>query len=210
MARQVKASVISGDIVGSSRLRKNRRAKLQVLLDDFFKQAKKQWPDWRAEQYRGDSLQVVLTTSRENALRIALLLHTKLAAQKFYIRLAIGTGTVSFGGNDVITSDGTAFQASGLRLDAMKKNGEIIGVAGNDESFTREWNVHSASLNFILRRVSVPQAEAVHLQLQNRTQTAIAKQLKIRQPSVNQRLQIAGGHVLQAIVRRFEDVAQHS
>ncbi len=86
----------------------------------------------------------------------------------------------------------------------IKKNNELIAVTAEDDAFNKEWQVHSASLNFLLQRLSPAQAEALHLQLQNMKQEDIAKKLKISQPSVHQRLQAAGANVITRIVERFE------
>lgn len=204
--RLTKAAVITGDVIGSSQLSPAARKKLQQQLQGFFTQARKQWPGIKAEQYRGDSLQVVLTQHRDQALRIALLLQSHLAREKFHIRIAIGIGTISFTGKTVITSDGTAFQASGTWLDELKKKGEVISIAGHPAAFTDEWQVHSAALNYLVQHWSVQQAEAIYLQLQNMTQATIARRLRIKQPSVYQRLQLAGGAVVQKILQRFESV----
>jgi hypothetical protein len=206
MANEQKAAVISGDIIGSSLIKPAARKKLQQLLDSFFSHAVKQWPDLQAEQYRGDSQQAILTDNRLAALRIALMLQSYLIREKFKIRMAIGVGEINFKSKQVVTSDGTAFQASGPYLDALSKSGEVISIAGHDEDFSSEWQVHSASLNYIIEHWSPQQAEAVYLQLQDHTQAAIAKKLKIKQPSVHQRLQGAGWPVVQKILYRFESV----
>lgn len=201
-----KAAVITGDVTGSSQLTTAARKKLQLRLQQFFRYAAKQWPGIKAEQFRGDSLQLVTTTHRASALRIALQLQSFLAMEKFYLRTAIGTGNISFTSNKVVTSDGTAFQASGRHLDELKKEGEVISIAGAQPTFTNEWQVHSASLDFLIRKWSPEQAEAIYLQLQHLTQAAIARKLNISQPSVHQRLQLAGGNVVQKILQRFEAV----
>ena len=172
----------------------------------FFEQVAKEWPDLRAQQYRGDSVQVVFTTNRIAALRAALLLQSFMRRETFKIRLAVGVGKISYQSKNVITSDGSAFQASGPYLDELTKSGEVISIAGNDNDFTSEWQVHSASLNYIIQRWTSQQAAAIHLQLQDHTQQAIAKKLKIKQPSVHQRLQAAGWPVVQKILDRFESV----
>jgi len=206
MANEQKAAVISGDIIGSSLIKPAARKKLLQLLDSFFSHAVVQWPDLQSEQYRGDSLQATLTENRLAALRIALMLHSYLIKENFKIRMAVGVGEINFKSKQVITSDGTAFQASGPYLDALAKSGEVISIAGDDEDFTSEWLVHSAALNYIIEHWSQQQAEAVYLQLQDHTQAAIAKKLKIKQPSVHQRLQGAGWPVVQKILYRFESV----
>jgi hypothetical protein len=206
MANISRAAVISGDIIGSSQLKSTSRKKLQQLLDVFFENTTLEWSDMQAEQYRGDSIQIILTGNRLAALRITLLLQTCLIKENFKIRMAIGVGDITFKGPQVVTSDGSAFQTSGPYLDALGKSGEMISIASVDEEFTSEWQVHSASINYILERLTQQQAEAVYLQLQDHTQASIAKKLKIKQPSVHQRLQAAGWPVVQKILTRFESV----
>jgi hypothetical protein len=206
MAALPKAAVISGDIVGSSYLKPASRRKLQHLLDMFIDEYVQAYPDLQVQQYRGDSIQGVLTTNRTSALRLTLLLHSYLIKYSFKMRLAIGVGEISYKSKQVITSDGSAFQASGPFLDALVKSGEILSIAGNNDDFTNEWQVHSSSLNYLIQHWSIQQAEAVYLQLRELTQEAIAQQLKIKQPSVYYRLQAAGWHVVHKILTRFESV----
>jgi hypothetical protein len=200
-----KAIVISGDIVGSSFLKPGSRRKLQGLLDFFFEQMGETLPDLEVQQYRGDSIQAILTTNRTEALRLTMLLHSYLIQYAFKMRLAIGVGEIKYKGKDVVTSDGSAFQASGPALDALLKTGELISIAG-DEDFTSEWQVHSSSLNYFIQHWSIQQAEAMHLQLGHLTQEAIAQKLKIKQPAVYYRLQGAGSIVVNKILTRFESV----
>lgn len=202
----IKAIVVSGDIVGSSLLKAAARKKLQQRLDSFFEMAQEKWPDLYVQQYRGDSIQGYLLVYRPVALRFTLMLHSYLLRDEFKMRLSVGVGKLTFKSNTVITSDGTAFHISGTRLDAITKTGDLISIAGTNEDFTREWQVHSASLNFIIERWTPQQAEAIYLQLQGERQQTIARELKITQPSVHQRLQGAGWPVVQKILHRFESV----
>src|SRR5438067_11541275 len=112
MSNYSRAAVISGDIIGSSQLKPASRKKLQQLLSSFFEGTTLEWHDMQAQQYRGDSIQITLTVNRLAALRIALLLQTCLIKDNFKIRLAIGIGDITFKSGEVITSDGSAFQAS--------------------------------------------------------------------------------------------------
>ena len=152
MATEQKAIVVSGDVVGSSLLKPAARKKLQQLLDAFFEQAVKQWSDLHVQQYRGDSIQGVFTTNRLAALRFVLLLQSYLGKEKYKMRLSVGVGDITFKSKSVVTSDGTAFQVSGLNLDAITKSGELIIIAGADDDFTSEWQVHSEALNYIIER----------------------------------------------------------
>ncbi len=199
-----KAVAITGDVVRSTRLPIRRRKKLQERIEEFSQINLKQYSDLQIQQYRGDSIQATLTINKAKALSLALLLQSFLITDYFKIRIAIGFGEISFTGKDIITSDGTALRLSGMQVDELKKNNELIAVTAEDDAFNKEWQVHSASLNFLLQRLSPAQAEALHLQLQNMKQEDIAKKLKISQPSVHQRLQAAGANVITRIVERFE------
>jgi len=199
-----KAVAITGDVVASSKLETEQRKQLQGLIENFTAIFTKEYPDLSLQQYRGDSLQATLTTNRAQALSISLQLQCCLITEGFYIRLALGAGDISYEGSSVLTSDGTAFQQSGPLADELKKRSELIAITAQDKNFAAEWLVHSASLNFLLQKLSPAQAEALYLLLQDTKQEDIAKALKISQPSVHQRLQAAGAHVFIRIIQRFE------
>lgn len=203
-AKKLKAVVISGDVIASSRLKPLQRKKLQTKLDKFAQIYSKLYPDLQFQQYRGDSLQATLSKNRVHALNVALQLQNFLLTEEFKIRVALGVGEISFQSKDVITSDGSAFQLSGPLLDDIKKRNAIIGITALNTEFAAEWKVHSESLNFLLQRLSAAQAEALYHLLQNKKQEEIAKALKITQPSVHQRLQAAGAQVFTSIIQRFE------
>jgi len=167
VAKTVSAIVITGDIIASSKLSLAARKKLQNKIDSFIKGISATMPDFKAEQFRGDSVQCILTKNRLSALRTAVSLYCYLAPEDFKIRQSIGIGEISYSGNNVVTSDGTAFRISGENIDELKKRNELISIASTETSFNEEWKVHSASLNYLLERLSNPQAEALYLQLQN-------------------------------------------
>ena len=206
MAKTVSAVIITGDIIASSKFSPVKRKKLQNRITAFIKKIAANLPDFKAEQFRGDSLQCVLTKNKNAGLRTAVSLYCFLAAEDFKIRQSVGIGEISFNGDNIVTSDGTAFHVSGENIDELKKRNELISIGFADSKFNEEWKVHSASLNYLLGRLSNAQAEAVYLQLQNAKQEEIAKALHISQPSVHQRLQAAGWIVINRIVQRFETV----
>ncbi|RFM29005.1 SatD family protein [Deminuibacter soli] len=203
MGRQ-KAAVITGDIINSSALSNAQRKKLQTRLQQFFTGCAEEYPDFKYAQFRGDSLQIQLTRSRKAVLHMALLLHSYLFINSFSIRLGIGIGDIRYQSSSVSLSDGPAFQLSGPLTDELRKTGEVIGITATDAAFAAEWQVHSATLNYLLSRISDPQANAVYLQLQDLSQTQIAAVLRISQPSVHQRLQACGWNVIHQILLRFE------
>lgn len=203
-AKKTKAIVITGDVIASSKLTNLQRRRLQERIDRIAGVAKKKYPDMQFQQYRGDSLQATLRQSRQHGLNLALQLECFLIAAGFHLRVGVGVGEITFESRDVITSDGSAFQLSGPLVDELKKRNDLIAITASDESFAAEWRVHSESLNFLLRRLSAAQADALYLLFENMKQEEIAKMLKISQPSVHQRLQAAGVQVFTSIMQRFE------
>ncbi|HVX27708.1 MAG TPA: SatD family protein [Parafilimonas sp.] len=204
VVKNINAVIITGDMIASSKFTPVKRKKLQSRLNSFIKKIGSNYTDFEAEQFRGDSLQSILTKNKTAGLRIALSLYCFLAAEGFKIRQSVGVGEISFKSNNVVTSDGTAFRLSGENIDKLKKRNELISVASENSSFNEEWIVHSATLNYLMERLSNAQAEALYLQMQNAKQEEIAKALHISQPSVHQRLQTAGWTVINKILQRFE------
>jgi hypothetical protein len=204
--KKIHAVVITGDMIASSNFTPEQRKKLQNLLNTFIKKITAELPDFKAEQFRGDSIQCVLIKNKTTGLRVALSLYCFLAAQDFKIRQSAGIGEISYSSGNIVTSDGTAFRVSGENIDELKKRNELIFIASEDKAFNDEWKVHSASLNFLLERLSNAQAEAVYLQLQNAKQEEIAEKLDISQPSVHKRLEAAGWAVINKVLQRFETV----
>lgn len=204
MIKSRKAIVVTGDFIASSKLTPVKKKKLQNRLNAFIKKISNNYPDFKAEQFRGDSLQYVFTKNKTAALKITLSMYCFLAAENFKIRQSMGIGEISYNSGKVVTSDGSAYRLSGENVDELKKRNELISIISVNASFNEEWKIHSASLNFLLERLSNAQAEALYLQLQNAKQEDVAKALHISQPSVHQRLQAAGWPVINKILQRFE------
>jgi hypothetical protein len=196
-------AVLTGDIIRSSDLSPENRETLQVALDEAFAGVTHFIPSFKAEQFRGDSFQALLDNQPEEGLRALLFLITSLHLRGFGVRIALGIGAVSYESGSILTSDGSAFQASGPALDDLKKKKQLVAIAGPSDSFNQEWRVHALTLDYLLGRWTIPQAEAVLGALQGLTQDETANRLGIRQPAVQQRLQAVGWPVMEAILERF-------
>ena len=193
------AAVLTGDIIRSRELNPERRAGLQNALEEAFSAAEKQSPGFRAAQYRGDSFQAIVVP--DHGLKTLLLIQAMLRIEDFGVRIALGLGDMTYDSGNILTSDGSAFQLSGPALDELKK--KIVSVNGPEDSFNEEWKVHALTLDYLLKRWTIPQAEAVLGQLRGLTQEETARGLQVRQPAVQQRLQSAGWPVMEAILERF-------
>ena len=209
--RKTKAgAVFTGDIVNSSALKATEKRKMLKTLDSLFRKENGLIPDLKTEVFQGDSFQGITTLGVGQSLRYAMAIIAGLKKHNMAVRISIGIGTVDFSARNVITSNGTAFQYSGRGLEALKKNtGAYISLSTYNDELNREFEVHCATLDYLIARCTPLQAEALQLALDNLTQMQIAILLKLSQPTVQQRLQSAGWPVFKAIVNRFEQKIQN-
>lgn len=118
-------AVITGDLIGSTRLPADRAEAAFVVLE------RSAAPDMRFTRFRGDGWQVFVTEPAD-VLRQALGMAATLAAAGTGLRtrIAIGIGTViSTGTANLSDASGSAFIRSGRALDALPR-GKVWTVRG--------------------------------------------------------------------------------
>ncbi|HYX07468.1 MAG TPA: SatD family protein [Bacteroidales bacterium] len=202
--------VLTGDIVGSTKLTHNDRESLMQQLKFYFDKLNsfnnKKLP---FRIFRGDSFQGV-SFKPETALLDAVLLRSSLIAAtpdtSDYVwdaRLGIGIGTIEFHSEDVLEMDGEAFRNSGLMLDRLK-NEERTGILTPWNEVNEEMAVHSLVIDTLINRWSVAQAEVVAGYLEGKTQSKMASDIGISQAAVNYRLKTANWHVIDRILQRYK------
>ncbi len=199
-----KAAVLTGDVVGSSNIAIPKRRKLLKIMQEAMKKAQSMMQDFLPEIFQGDSFQGYTTEATTKALRCAIYIIVYMMKEGFAIRVSAGFGEITFESGNSLTSDGPAFRHSGRNMEILKKKDQLIAIGTDEESLQAEWEVHTAALNFLLKRCTIAQAEALVEMLEENTQQHAAQNLKIKQPAVQQRLQAAGWPVLQTILNRFE------
>lgn len=209
--------VITGDIVGFTKLTVNDRDKLIKTLNgiiDTYNDGIAPVMKIKFEVYRGDSFQVVIPEA-ENSLKVALLIRLGLISARtanypsslkpniWDARLSIGIGTVDSARESISLSDGEAFHNSGRAFDLLKKSDRLI-VRTPWEEINNELNVESFMADTIIRRLSEKQTEITYQYiLGNSTQKSLAEELGITPQAVNKSLQ-QGGNALLEFIRRFE------
>jgi hypothetical protein len=196
-------AVITGDVITSTGIPENKRAELLACLKQATKEARQFANDFVPEIFQGDSFQGY-TQNVSMALRVGLYTIMEMIKHGFGLRISVATGIISFDSGESLTSDGTAFRLSGRNLELLKSNDQVISVASDNENMNSEWQVHSATLNHLVKRCSSLQAEAIVEMIMGKTQTEAAGHLQIKQPAVQQRLQAAGWPLIQTILDRFE------
>lgn len=122
-------AVITGDIVGSSKLKPAERKELHAALKDtsdklteYFKQL----VPLRVEIFRGDSWQLLVIDPAQS-LRIGLFfrafLRGKMKSTRVDTRISIGVGSIDLIPEGSISSgDGQAFRSSGEALESLSRS----------------------------------------------------------------------------------------
>jgi len=213
-------SVLTGDVVNSSKLDNPNRVKLLDILKSSFALINNMLPKAIMSPFvifRGDSFQGVLNDPGLS-IKVALLIRAQLI-HEFSIpskrnsidaRIAIGVGTIGFIPKNKKGSegDGQAFQLSGTGLDKMKKYQHLV-IRTPWDGVDKEFDAECALLDALMNRWSAVQAEAVLKQLGGLNQEKVAKELGITQPAVVSRLKSAGSWAIDLFCKRFETLIQN-
>jgi len=211
-------AVLTGDIVGSSRLSSDERIIMLSVLKSSFSEINKllnlDCNEFPLEIFRGDSFQVVLSKP-ENALFSTLYLRSAIRKtfnfnkrKTIDARIAIGLGSISFFPSERSSEgDGEAFRNSGISLDKMKKNRKLI-IQSPWQEIDDELNTSFLLLDNIIFNWSSKQAEAVYQRLQGNTQEQIAEILSIKQASVNERLEMSGYLAIEKLNSRYSKIIE--
>lgn len=214
MAKNIYA-VITGDLTGYSKLNKNQREKLISELKDILKQIEKESGNSRQRNrfslFRGDSFQGIIINPLK-AFHYALKIRTRLKMFKLSkininldARIAIGIGKADIIKQNITESDGEAFRLSGPALDKMTSQ-QRLKIKTPFTNLNDEFDLICLFTDVILSRWTMNQSEVVYYLLNGYTQKAIADKLKITQAAVNQRTTSANWNVINAALKRYENL----
>lgn len=201
-------SVITGDIISSSKLSNSQRMELLSQMKQLFDELINQNKDLKFEIFRGDSFQGVFEDI-SLCLPTVLMIKTGLKRSNILkkgidVRIAIGIGEITLFSDKIQESDGEAFRHSGQLLDKMKYTNQTIAVKTPWKAVDDELEVLCIALDAITGRWSPQMAEVVYEVLAGMKQVQIADKLGIKQPSVNQRLKLANWTAVNKILQRFQ------
>lgn len=207
--KQKMYSVLSGDLVGSSKLNEKERKEVLTVLKGSFKLIASVYPGAvksNFDIYRGDSFQGILCEpgfSLGAAVIIRAYLRSKIE-RKADARIAIGIGKIDYLPAHITEGYGEAYSLSGKLLDEMKKSRYNLQIRTPSEEINNELKVEFIMLDFVISRWSPEQSEAVIEHLKGFTQERIAKKISISQPAVHKRLENAGVWLIDKMRYRFE------
>lgn len=198
-------SVITGDIIKSSKLSIEMHKKLVKVLRNCSKEVSKVFTGalkYEPELFRGDSWQLLIQKP-EKALSIALFyrayLKANLMVNKIDARMAISVGTV-----DYIESSagvGDAYKISGKALD--KKGKPKIKFVSEVIKNPEVIDLIVYNSDFISSRWTRNQSKIILLALQKYDQNKIALKLKISQQAVSKQLDSTGWDIISNNIEFF-------
>ena len=208
-------AVITGDIVGSSKLKPAERKELHAALKDTSDKLTdhfRQLVPLQVDIFRGDSWQLLVIDPAQS-LKIGLFfrafLRGKMKSKRVDTRISIGVGFIDIIPEEGVSSgDGEAFRLSGEALESLSRSHRM--VISFPESLIS--NNHKA-LDVILKLIDVlardwteKQAQAVSGALLEYTQEKIARswfERDISQQAVAQHLDRAGWNAIEIGLNYF-------
>ncbi len=208
-------AVLTGDIIGSSKLNPSRRRDLYEIFPKLSRLLLMQYPSeisYPISNFRGDSWQLIVNRP-EKSFEISLFIRTFIrfmfAEEKLDTRIAIGLGETSFiPAENISAGDGPAYVTSGHLLEALTTNHMSIGFANHSSNLV-ELGAESIILlmDIIVTSWGTSQCQAVFLALQFSKQKEIATNWSpkpIKQASVSRSLKTAGWSQIQKSMQFFE------
>jgi hypothetical protein len=208
-------AVITGDIIGSSRIPASSRKEFLDHLKGLFCIIGDRWSSLLLtpfEIYRGDGFQAALSDPSA-ALRVALVIRSGLrsgfvTSGSLMIsdaRIAIGVGRTDFlPASTSAEADGEAFRRSGQLLDGMSDFHLLVSTPAKE--IDEELNVELGLVDTIIDKWTAAQAEVMKYVLLAHSQREIAEIVHVSPAAVNQRLKAAGSRAIESAVRRYEQV----
>ncbi len=179
-------AVITGDIINSSEFEtKIWIKKLKEILSEA--DSERNW-----EIFRGDSFQLICEA--EKALEILLFIKSGIKSIKgLDVRMAIGLGEITYKGNKISESNGSAFVNSGRSFENLKK--DTIGIKSNDGNFNETFEVMTKMADFISKGWQPGTSEIIYAALKNPelNQSQLAEKLnKKSQGNISEALKRGG------------------
>ena len=209
-------AVLTGDIVGSSKLSAIERQQIPSVLHRASEHISRYFErsmQYEVDIFRGDSWQLVLSDPPKS-LRVGLffraIIRATLESRKVDTRLSIGIGTTEFIPKDnVSTGNGEAFRLSGEALERLDKSTRMkIEFPSRYESgITHAFDVIVQLIDLLAQRWTSKQAEAISGALVSMTQRTIAAEWvsePVSQQAISQHLELAGWNQIERGLDFFE------
>jgi hypothetical protein len=221
-------AVITGDIVNSSVLKEDQKKIIQEKIEHFTHESILLKPRF----YRGDSFQLAAKPLTALLLALRFRMEVRRLNEMTDLRVAIGIGQISNWNEDVLLSNGTAFERSGKNLDELKKKGLHIIIVTGESELNSELETYCYMADLLIKKLTSVQANVLFYKLEgmlheysgqvfNSTeettttttttsmpQEQIGDVLGISQPAVSKTLKAANWKVLEKFLERYEQIIE--
>lgn len=176
-------SIITGDIVNSTKAEVNSWLDPLYNILDNFGESPEVW-----EIYRGDSFQLEISDPAK-ALEAAILIKAKMKQLKgIDVRMCIGLGEKNHSAGRITESNGSAFVHSGKGFESLKKRKQSLSVVSGNAKFDEEIDLLLRLALIAMDNWTPAVAEFVTISFSDDLlQEQIAKLLNITQASVSER-----------------------
>jgi hypothetical protein len=200
--KQEKVGVITGDLINSSGLTEDQKSNLRIRLSGFLENN----PDVLSPVrfYRGDSFQLMVT--KEKVAMIAVVIEAIiLSTTGTRARISIGIGTVSkITPDNVLQSEGEAFQLSGHQIDKMKEENRLLKISVNSGLFQPILAAAFYLAESIILNWKPGQASVISMVPTCKTQKDIAKKLGISGAAVSKALKSGNWAAIEGFLQGYE------
>lgn len=195
--------IITGDLIGSSSLTDEQKNHVTLELNRYLTNN----PEilMPLQFFRGDSFQVMVL--KEKAARIAVFTEAIIyATTGKWARLSIGIGGVSkITSDNVLTSEGEAFNLSGHQMDGMKEEGRLLKIAVNNPQFQPIFSAAFHLAETIICGWKPGQAAVIAQIPFTKTQKEIAKKLNISGAAVSKAIKTSNWTSVENFLNGFEE-----
>lgn len=197
--------VLTGDIIGFTAMSASKRKK---LLDETAQLINCWVEPGHAHIFRGDSFQILfkdVKTALERAiqLRCWFKMHSDSGKHILDARMVIGMGKIAYFGKSVLESDGEAFHLSGRAFDELEE-GQNLRMVSRKQDLNDQLDLIFDLAEVIIGNWTINQAEVIYLLLEGKIQQEMAKELKIGQSAVNNRIKLANWKPIEKMNRYIE------
>lgn len=216
-----KKAVLTGDIVGSSRLSVEKRKELFntfTILSEMILNLYKEAVHYPISNFRGDGWQLIVDQPQK-ALEVCIFIRAYIrfhfSNEDLDSRIAIGIGQIDFiPKNNISGGDGPAYIISGRQLENLKSERMSIDFAPEIELSARLGLQGIVSLmDHIASTWSESQSQVIFWALQERKQTDIARKWypsSISQAAVSKNLASAGWDAIKKNLEIFEKIISNN
>jgi hypothetical protein len=191
-------SILTGDIVNSSKLTKEQLTSVLKKLEQFLEMQSKLHSDMEFELFRGDSVQIKLNDP-QSSLMLATQIRIFVLSLESDIRISIGLGNINEPGDRLNTSTGQAFVFSGHSLDNMKTKSRFVFKSAST-TLDSDIAVATESITAIINSWTLNRTKTVLYMMLGTSREDVCKKFNIKNATLSKTLRSANYSTLKMIL----------